>query len=277
VSDQMAQVLLDIQKNYGSDYIKQRLANLKQADPEGYAGRKQLFDKIIQDSELKPDRPIATELQTQVNDILKNSGNLDQQSLQDVQQGVRAGQVSRGIYLGNAPAAQEAKAVVQTSDALKAQQQGAAQQYLNSGISPEDVEYRRIQQSLSNLGSAINGVTPEAQFGSLSGAQNGAAPFNPVNYSTPANLNSMNQAASTGINFSNSLYQSQQNQANPWTAAAGFLTAGADAANQAGWFKPSVQPVQPVAFNNFSYTQPVSAAVGYNSPGISLNSINPII
>ena len=257
VSDQMAQALLDIQNNYGSAYIQQRLADLKQSDPTGYAARQQLFDKITSDAEANPDRPMATELQGQVNDMLKNSGQLDEQGKQQVEQGVRAGQVSKGIYLGNAPASQEASAVVGAADNLKAQQQGAAQSYLNAGISPEDVQYRRIQQSLSNLGAFVNGTTPEAQFGSLSGAQNGAAPFNPVNYSTPASLMPMNGAAQTGINFQNSVYQTNQSQANPWLTGLNLGISGVNTAYNSGVFNST--PAAPSFSNN------AAAGLNYNN------------
>src|ERR1017187_1373125 len=49
MSGQMAQALLDIQNNYGSQYVQQRLADLQQSDPTGYAARQQLFDKILAD------------------------------------------------------------------------------------------------------------------------------------------------------------------------------------------------------------------------------------
>jgi len=226
ISDQMAQALLDIQNNYGAAYIQQRLKDLQQADPTGYAARQQLFDKIMQDAEANPNRPMAEELQKQVNGVLQNAGQLDEQGKQQVEQGVRGQQVAKGIYLGNAPASQETSAVVGAADNLRANQQKAATDYLNAGISPEDVTYRRIQQGLSNLGAFVNGTTPEAQFGSLSGAQNGAAPFNPVNYSNPASLNP--NAGQIGLNFANQSYANNQNQANPWLSG---LSTAASAAN----------------------------------------------
>ena len=233
MSDQMAQALLDIQKNYGADYVKQRLADLQQSDPAGYAARKQLFDSIIADSNANPNRPMATALQSQVNDMLGTAGQLDQQALQEVQQGVRGQQQGRGITLGNAPANEENMAVVGASDNLRSQQQQAAQQYLSSGISPEDVTYRRIQQSLSNLGAFQNNQTPEAQFGQLSGAQNGAAPFNPVNYQNPASTNP--GSAAQGLGFANSIYATNtgyaESQANPWLTG---LSTGINAAGAFG-------------------------------------------
>jgi hypothetical protein len=249
MSDKMAQALLDIQNNYGADYIQQRLADLKQSDPTGYAARQQLFDKILSDSKANPDRPMAEDLQNQVNTMLGTAGQLDEQGLQQVQGSVRSGQVERGIYLGNAPAAQEAGAVVSASDQLRAQQQSAAQNYLQSGVSPQDVTYRRIQQSLSNLGAFTNNQTPEAQFGQLSGAQSGAAPFNPVNYTTPATVDT--GAARYGQSYANAQYGQQAQQAeatsNPYLSGLSFGVQGMNALGNMGAFSTSAFSNNPVS------------------------------
>ena len=221
ISDQMAQAMLDIQKNYGPDYVKQRLADLQQSDPNGYAARKELFARILSDSESNPDRPMAQDLQNQVTSMLSKGSNLSAGpggELEQVQQSVRGGQVARGNFLGNAATNQEASAVVNAGDQQQLQRQHQAQGFLNSGVSPEDVTYRRIQQNLSNLGSAVNGTTPQAQFSSLSGAQQGAAPFQPGNVQYPT-LNP--NAALQGQQNAADLYRSNVNwantQANPWT------------------------------------------------------------
>ena len=62
-------------------------------------------------------QPLAVDLQNQVSNLAQNAGQLDPATLQQVQQGARAGQVGSGIYLGNAPASQEANAVVGAADA----------------------------------------------------------------------------------------------------------------------------------------------------------------
>ena len=66
--------------------------------------------------------------------------------------GTRGSQSARGNLFGNAPSMQEAMAV-------------------------GDVGYRMYQQDLANMGSYGAGVAPTAQFGALSGAQQGANPF----------------------------------------------------------------------------------------------------
>lgn len=212
VSDQMAQTLLDIQRDYGAEYIKQRLADLKQSDPIGYAARKQLFDRILADAERNPDRPLAEATQDLIVQTLQRGGQLDARQRQQVQERVRGGQVARGITLGNAPANEETQAIVGASDELKRQRQQQGLEFLSAGVSPEDVEYRRIQQALANLGAFVNQETPAAQFRQLSGAQQGAAPFT----STGAPSTALDpNAAAQGINNAFLLYHQQLQQANP--------------------------------------------------------------
>lgn len=272
VSSQMAQALLDIQKNYGSQYIQQRLADLQQSDPNGYAARKQLFDKIISDAQQNPDRPMATDLQNQVTALLGQGSNLTTgpgSETEAVQQGVRGGQVSNGIYLGNAPASQEASAVVNAGDAMQQQRQQEAQSFLGSGVSPEDVTYRRIQQSLSNLGNAINGTTPQAEFASLSGAQGGAAPFNPGSTTSPSlNPNS----GLNGIENAASIYSGNVNwaasQANPWTVGISTLGNTASALGNLG-YNPFSTPSQPSGSSFSAWNQVTPEMMGINSDPLS--------
>lgn len=232
ISDQMAQTLLDIQKNFGADYVRQRIENLKQSDPVGFAARKELFERIMADAEKSEGRPMATQLQDTINAELQKGGQLDSRQQQQVQEKVRGKQVAKGITLGNAPAAAEASAMVQASEAQRDARQQQGMNFLTSGVSPEDVAYREVQQSLANLGAFVNNQTPTAQFGQLSGAQSGAAPF--TSTGTPnAALNP--NASQQGIENAFALWNQQQNNVNPWLAAA---TGGVQAAStfmNMGW------------------------------------------
>ncbi len=219
MSDKMASTLLDIQKGLGPKFIEQRLAELKQADPKGYAARQDLFTRIMADSQANPNRPLADDLQNSIVKQLTDSGHLDARELEQVQQGVRGGQVARGNYLGNSAVSEEAGAAVKASDSLKSQQQQEALGFLNSGVTPEDVQYRRMQQDLSNLGAFQAGETPTARFKSLSGAGNTAAPF--IGGSGPTTTTNPN-AGQQGQAYANQLYSGQVNwantQTNPYTA-----------------------------------------------------------
>ena len=99
----MAQALLDIQRNYGLDYVKQRIENLKQADPAGYAARKQLFDKIIEDAKNHPGNRMAEDTQAQVTALLWRGASLSTgagSETEDVQQAVQAkkAEIASGAY-----------------------------------------------------------------------------------------------------------------------------------------------------------------------------------
>lgn len=253
MSDQMAQAMLDIQKNYGAAYVKQRLADLQQSDPAGYAARKQLFDQILSDSQkAAPNAQMSQALQQQVNQQLENAGKLTTGpggELEQVQQGVRGQQIARGNYLGNAASNQEAQAVEKAGEQKRGAVQQAAASYLQAGVSPEDIQYRKIQQDLANLGAFESGTTPEAQFGSLSGAQNGAAPFT-TQYQQPPGVDT--NSALQGIENANAIYSGKvnwnQSQVNPWLA--GLSTASSLGNVYAGLgYKPFAPASYPAVTN----------------------------
>ena len=236
MSDKMAQTMLELQQEYGPEFVKQRLAELKAADPTGYAARQQLFDRIMADAEANPDRPMNKALQDAVQGELGKAGKLDARQIEEVQQGVRGKQIGRGIILGNAAASEEANALVGASESLRDRRQQQAAGFLGSGLSPEDVQYRNIQQSLSNLGAFTNGTTPTAQFGAVSSASNGAAPL----YTGSTNTASTNPNATVqGMQDAMSLYSTNMNwansQINPWMAGIAGAASGLNLANNAGW------------------------------------------
>jgi hypothetical protein len=255
MSDKMAQTLLDLQRDLGPDIIKQRIEELKLADPQGYAARKDLFDRIIKDTESNPDRPLADDLQRSIVGELANAGKLDSRELQQVQQAVRGSQVRNNNFLGNAATAEEAGAVVKAGESLRDQQQQQALGFLESGVTPEDVQYRRIQQQLANLGAFISGETPEAQFKQLSGAGNGAVPF--VG-GTPNTQTTNPNAGQQGVNNALDIYTGKvnwaQNQVNPWIAGISTGVTGLGTAINLGWQPGGAarQPTNTGSWYNFS-------------------------
>jgi len=236
--NQMAQVFLDIQNGMGADFIAQKLANLKQSDPTGYAAYQQLFDKIQEDAAAQPpNMPLSESTQKQVQDILNQGQALTPKELQQVQEQVRGNQVSKGLYLGGAETQEEAGAALAATDTKQQQAQQEAQSFLQASISPSDIQYRKIQQDMANLGAFINKQDPVAQFSSLSGAQQGAAPYVSTGYSTPT----MNQAqgAQQGINQAFGLYGANQQQANPYMAGLSLGATSLGLIGQSGYFKQS--------------------------------------
>jgi len=246
--NQMAQTLLDIQQGLGPEFIAQRLADLQQADPTGYAAYKQLFDQIKQESaQGPPGLGLSEQTQNQIQDILSKSQSLNPQELTDVQQGVRGNQVGSGIYLGNAPAQAEAGAVVNATDQKQAAGQQEAQSFLSSGVDPTDLKYRSIQQDMANLGAFISGQNPTAQFSSISGAQNQGSPYPNSGFGiTPINEG---QAAGQGINNALGIYQGQvdwsQNNANPYLAGLSTAAGAAGTAFNLGYSPWNTTPKAP--------------------------------
>lgn len=248
VGDKMAQTLLELQREKNPQIIAQRLAELKAADPEGYATRQQLFDRIMADAQSNPGRPVSDELQRQLQDeISRGVGFADAKQESQVREGVRGRQAKSGITLGAAPTSEEAKTVTNAGESLRSRRQQNALDLLQSGASPEDVAFRKFQQTLSNLGAFQAGQTPQAQFRQVSSAGNGPvdltgnAPgpsqFNP-NAAAGGVSNAFDQFG-TETMFSNS-------QVNPWLAgiSIGAQGVGAAANIKPNWFRstPFEQP-----------------------------------
>lgn len=231
---------LQLQKDFGSQYTAERNKELQLSDPEGFAGRQQLFDLIKGDLGNGPDDTKSRQLQDQILAELKKGGDLDPQAQRNVLNQVRGGQVANGNFLGNAAAANESRGLVGASEQAKSSREQAALQFLTSGSTPEDIQFRGQQQGNADLANFMSGQTPTAQFGQLSGAQQGAAPYQGGGFLPGINQNGGQQ----GVNFANQVWGAQnsfqQSQANPWLAGLGLgvQAAGAYAGSQpvsTGW------------------------------------------
>jgi hypothetical protein len=162
----MAKTMLEVQQKYGKDFVKQRLEELKAADPTGYAVREMLGEAAKEDlgrgTELSPDMA------------------------RQVTQQERAAQSARGNIYGSAPAAAEA-------------------------MSLGDAGFRMRQQRLANAASFLSGSTPVAQFGQISGAQQGASPFNPMGIQSGIGVNP--NAGAQGQQYAMNTYNQKMNYA----------------------------------------------------------------
>jgi hypothetical protein len=268
-SDQMAATLLAIQQQYGAAYIQQRLADLKQSDPSGYAAYQQLFDKIQQEAaQTPPDMPLSKATQDSINGILKGSTSLTPDEMSQVKQQQGSQDAASGIMLGNAPAQALGTGAVQAVDNKTNQAEAAANAYLSKGISPSDIAYRALQQNMANEANFANGTNPTAQFSSLAGAQSGAAP-------TPNSGFQQQQAnefaaAAQGIGNANQLfgYQNQiaQNSANPYLAGLSTALQGVGTITNA-MQQPSTTPYGIPQTGNFysGYTTPYGSIAGLSS------------
>ena len=74
-----------------------------------------------------------------------------------------------------------------------------------------DAAFRQYQQRLANAASFLSGTTPVAQFGQLSGAQQGASPFNPMGIQQGLSLNPA--AGAQGQQWAMNSYNQQMNYA----------------------------------------------------------------
>jgi hypothetical protein len=130
-----------------------------------------------------------------------------------VTQSVRGAQAARGNVLGDANAAAE-------------------------GFALGDAAIRLRQQRLANASSFLSGITPVAQFGAISGAQQGAAGFNPMGIQQGAGLNP--NAMALGADFAQASYKQASSNAfqsaemNPWNTVLGAVGGAATSAFTGG-------------------------------------------
>lgn len=122
---QISDINLQQQQVYGPQLIQSALDNLKLADPTGFQIRQTLGSSILDD--------------------LNKGRSLSDQQKRDLEQGVRAGQVSRGGGTG-------------LSDSIEE----AVQKY--------NLGENLYQNRLANAGSFLNGSTPQSSFGQLNQA-----------------------------------------------------------------------------------------------------------
>ncbi len=108
---------------------------------------------------------------------------------EEIQQAERAGQYARGNVFGAAPAAAEAFGV-------------------------GNAAFRLRQQRLANAASYLSGTTPVAQFNQIAGAQQGAAPFQPMGIRQGLGQDPNAGARSLGLatNTYNNQFQDYMNQ-----------------------------------------------------------------
>ena len=165
-ADFMTKTMLEVQQKYGKDFVKQRMEELKAADPTGYEVRQMLGDAA------KDDLARGTELSPDM--------------ARQVTQQERAAQSARGNIYGSAPAAAEA-------------------------MSLGDAGFRMRQQRLANAASFLSGSTPVAQFGQISGAQQGASPFNPMGIQSGIGVNP--NAGAQGQQYAMNTYNQKMNYA----------------------------------------------------------------
>ena len=114
-ADFMAKTMLEVQQKYGKDFVKQRIEELKAADPTGYEVREMLGESA------KADLARGTELSPDM--------------ARQVTQQERAAQAARGNIYGSAPAAAEAMTLGDAGFRMRQQRLANAASFL-SGTTP---------------------------------------------------------------------------------------------------------------------------------------------
>ena len=110
-ADTLAQVALDVQREYGGEFSQLAKENLKATDPDRYAAQEELRRQML--AELQAGRDLT-----------------DQQS-RNVEQSVRGAQSARGNVLGPANIAQEALAKFDVGEKLRQQRLANVQSYMH--------------------------------------------------------------------------------------------------------------------------------------------------
>jgi hypothetical protein len=156
--------------------------------------------------ELEQSDPLGTKVRKMLGEEaikdLEAGYGLGDELRSQVEQSVRGAQAARGNILGSAAGQAEAFAL-------------------------GDAAIRLRQQRLANAASFLSGVTPVAQFGAISGAQQGAAAFNPMGIQQGIGINP--NAGQLGTQFAMNSYQQQSQNAiakaqnNPWNTVLGAV------------------------------------------------------
>ena len=168
IMQELAQGQLTEAQKMDPQFIAEALAQEQQADPQSFAARQQMYNLIQQQINNPPQSPVSNEMEKQVEAKVNAGQNLtpDEQSLLDTAIAQRGGTSAPTDFSQD------------LTTGFQGEQRGLANaqagtNWLASGETPEDIQYRAEQQNLANLSNYVSGQTPQSQFKSLSGAQSG--------------------------------------------------------------------------------------------------------
>jgi hypothetical protein len=267
---------LALRQELGLANAEQTTREIQAADPLAYQARQDLTGRILGDLNAPASRvlgsqsiydaatrlgaldPTTDTLNYGVQQALKdyNTAGFSESTQRELNNQIRAGQVSRGNFLGDAAAVAEASQQGQAMDQLRqarlgqlltAQGQAFGQnQALNQANlqgaqalsgdqrQVENTNYGRNQQTLANASAMVLGQPITNQFGSLQGAQQGAVG---MAQAPQVNVGGLNPNAGQQ-NYAGQMQAWQTNaniaaQGNPWMALAGQVGGAAAGAGMA--------------------------------------------
>lgn len=234
IAEDYADLMIELGDKYGQQFVEEARKQLELSDPEGMAAREKMGQMIEQQAEETPERPVADLMEQQVGEQLEAGNRLDAMSRDVLDASLQDALRARGQTGSVDQFAQP----METGLAGDARRQAGIQKalgWLSSGATPEDVQFRRDQQNLANMGAYIGGRTPQAEFANLSGAQQGATPMRGGAPLPTMNQNAGQSSQQAALNDWQMQMGYEANQANPWMAGLSGLLGVGSAAGKAGW------------------------------------------
>ena len=227
IEEQNAANQLQIAQQYDPALIQSALAEEALADPNSVAARAQ-ESKLIQQQINEPiTNPVAAPLESQISARVSAGKGLDQFDETALNNATQQALADRG---GSSVPADFTSPLTTGEAGNQRQLTGiqSAQNFLGSGTTPEDVQYRQQQQDLANLSAEVSGQTPTSEFSSLSNASRGP---NQVTNGAPLPLLPSDITQTAG-NAALTTQQQQEGQANNWLAGISTVLNGAGAVSQ---------------------------------------------
>ena len=234
IAEDYADLMIELGDKYGQQFVEEARKQLELSDPEGMAAREKMGQMIEQQAQETPERPVADLMDQQVGEQLEAGNRLDAMSRDVLDASLQDALRARGQTGSVDQFAQP----METGLAGEARRQAGIQKalgWLSSGATPEDVQFRREQQNLANMGAYIGGRTPQAEFANLSGAQQGATPMRGGAPLPTMNQNAGQSSQQAALNDWQTQMGYEANQANPWMAGLSGLLGVGSAAGKAGW------------------------------------------
>ena len=234
IAEDYADLMIELGDKYGQQFVEEARKQLELSDPEGMAAREKMGQMIEQQAQETPERPVADLMDQQVGEQLEAGNRLDAMSRDVLDASLQDALRARGQTGSVDQFAQP----METGLAGDARRQAGIQKalgWLSSGATPEDVQFRREQQNLANMGAYIGGRTPQAEFANLSGAQQGATPMRGGSQLPTMNQNAGQSSQQAALNDWQTQMGYAANQANPWMAGLSGLLGVGSAAGKAGW------------------------------------------
>ncbi len=200
-----ADLELELGKKYGVDFATQNRLLQEQADPLGTQARAKEYELMQQD---QPVSPLSGQLNDQILAQVKAGRGVDPMSRALMERSLAEANAARGGGLSAGDVADSMSTGASGEARLRAATDKGSQ-FLASGQTPEDLDFKRQQQKISNMGAFVHGQTPQSQFGNIRQAGTGATPV----AGAQAGAQMPNNAGQVGQQFAGNAYQANVNQA----------------------------------------------------------------